>query len=65
MLQKTWWLALALCSAGCVMSSGFNRNLLDSRLHEGEAKTTEDEIRQIQTLKAQLHFPCTRIIAVP
>ena len=63
MLRKSWWLALALGLSGCTMSGGFNRNLLESRLQDGCAKTTEDEIKHIQTLKAQLNFPCR--IAVP
>ena len=64
MLRKSWWLALALGLPGCTMSGGFNRNLLESRLQDGCAKTTEDEIKHIQTLKAQLNFPCRIAVAL-
>jgi rhombotail lipoprotein len=64
MVRKPWWLVLVLGLSGCVMSSGFNRGLLESRLREENAKITDDDIKQIQTLKPQLHFPCRIAVAL-
>ena len=64
MVKKCWWLALALGLSGCLTSRGFNRNLLETQLNEGSAKITEDEIKHIKTLEAQLHFPCRIAVAL-
>lgn len=50
--------------AGCVATSGFNRTLLEGRLHEETNKVTDNDIQQIQTLKPQLHFPCRIAVAL-
>jgi rhombotail lipoprotein len=63
MMRKPWWLAVVLGLSGCVMTSGFNRDLMESRLREG-VKVTDDEIKHIQTLKPQLHFPCRIAVAL-
>ncbi len=38
MLQKFWMLSLTFARPGCMMSNGFNRNLPESRIHEGNPK---------------------------
>jgi rhombotail lipoprotein len=64
MLPKRCGLVILLGLCGCVTSSGFNRNLLEERLHVEAAKVTDDVIKQIQTLKPQLHFPCRIAVAL-
>jgi rhombotail lipoprotein len=53
-----------LILSGCVMTSGFNRDMLESRLHEKAEPATDENIKAIQTLSPQLHFPCRIAVAL-
>lgn len=65
MRAKPWWAVVCLGLSGCVMTGGFNRTLLEMRVHEETAKqVTEEDIQDIQTLKPQLHFPCRIAVAL-
>lgn len=67
MRAKPWWAVICLGLSGCVMTGGFNRPLLEMRLHEESAKekeVTDEDIQEIQTLKPQLHFPCRIAVAL-
>ena len=65
MRAKPWWAVICLGLSGCVMTGGFNRPLLEMRLHEENAKeVTDEDIQEIQTLKPQLHFPCRIAVAL-
>ncbi len=64
MMRKPWWLVISLGLSGCITTSGFNRSALDARLHEEAAKVTDADIKQIQTFKGQLRFPCRIAVAL-
>jgi hypothetical protein len=65
MIRKLGWPALLLALSGCAFSSGFSRDLLQARLREdAQATVTDDEIKTIQSLKAQLRFPCRIAVAL-
>jgi hypothetical protein len=65
MRRIPWWLPLLVGLAGCVTtSSGFNRTVLEARLHEDAGPFTDDDIKQIQTLRPQLDFPCRIAVAL-
>lgn len=61
-----WKLVCAVavvCLSGCIFSSGFNRNLLESRLRDDGFKVADDDIKAIQARQSQLQFPCRIAIA--
>jgi hypothetical protein len=65
MIRKAWWLPILLSLYGCaITSSGFDRALLQNRMQEQKVQVTDDEIKQIQTLKPQLGFPCRIAVAL-
>src|SRR5262249_13630878 len=64
MACKPWWAVALLGLSRCVMTGGFTRAMLESRLHEDTAKVTDEDIKEIQTLKPQLHFPCRIAVAL-
>jgi rhombotail lipoprotein len=65
MIRHAWWLFLACGLCGCaVTSSGFDRAVLQAHLTEENIQVTDDDIRQIQTLRPQLGFPCRIAVAL-
>ncbi len=64
MTRNAWWPVLLLSLSGCMLTSGFNRDLLESRLREGAGQITDKDVQEIQTLKPQLRFPCRIAVAL-
>jgi hypothetical protein len=65
MRRIPWWLVAFLGLAGCVTTStGFNRTILQERLHDDTGPVTDDEIKQIQALRSQISFPCRIAVAL-
>jgi hypothetical protein len=46
------------------MSNGFHRSYLEARLNDEGFKVADEEIKTIQTLRPQLHFPCRIAVAL-
>jgi hypothetical protein len=65
MIRQAWWLVLVVGLSGCkVTSSGFDRAVLKSQMQEENVQVTDDDIKQIRTLKPQLGFPCRIAVAL-
>lgn len=63
--RNSWYFLLVLGLCGCATtSSGFDRAVLQSRMHEDTVQITDEEIKQIQTIRPQLNFPCRIAVAL-
>jgi hypothetical protein len=65
MIRKVCWFPIVFGLCGCaITSSGFDRAVLQTQMQQEAVQVTDDDIKQIQTLKPQLGFPCRIAVAL-